>query len=66
MRTEIARRYYKSPDKSLKVDIFEVKNPDTNSRLLALNVAQQLEKRISFRRAMKKVMQQAIKLEPKV
>jgi len=48
-------------DKSLKVDVFEVKNPDTNSRLLALNVAQQLEKRVSFRRAMKKVMQQSIK-----
>lgn len=51
----------KSSDKSLKVDIFEVKNPDMNSRLLAVNVAQQLEKRVSFRRAMKKVMQQSMK-----
>ena len=51
----------KSKDKSLKVDVFEVKSPDLNSQLAALNVAQQLEKRISFRRAMKKVMTQAMK-----
>ncbi len=60
MRTKISSTL-NSPDKSLKVDIFEVKSPDTNSRLLALNVAQQLEKRVSFRRAMKKAMQQANK-----
>ena len=60
MRAKIGKTL-NSPDKSLKVDIFEVKAPDTNARLLALNVAQQLEKRVSFRRAMKKVMQQATK-----
>ncbi len=48
-------------EKSLKVDVFEVKNPDANAQLCSLNVAQQLEKRVSFRRAMKKVMQQAMK-----
>lgn len=48
-------------DKSIKVDVFEVKNPDTDAQLSAVNVAQQLEKRVSFRRAMKKVMQQAMK-----
>ncbi len=50
-----------SKDRIVKVDVFEVKNPDANAQLCAVNVAQQLEKRVSFRRAMKKVMQQAMK-----
>jgi small subunit ribosomal protein S3 len=48
-------------DKNIKLDVFEVKSPDTNAMLSAQNVAQQLEKRVSFRRAMRKVMQQAMK-----
>ncbi|APJ04502.1 30S ribosomal protein S3 [Silvanigrella aquatica] len=60
LREEV-KTVLKSNDKSIKVDVFEVKNPDTNAQLAAFNVAQQLEKRISFRRAMKKVMQQAMK-----
>ncbi len=50
-----------SKDRLVKVDVFEVKNPDSNAQLCSVNVAQQLEKRVSFRRAMKKVMQQAMK-----
>jgi small subunit ribosomal protein S3 len=46
---------------SIKVDVVEIKTPDLNARLAALAVAQQLEKRIAFRRAMKKVMQQTMK-----
>ncbi len=51
----------KSTDKVVKVDVFEVKSPDLNAQLCSVNIAQQLEKRVSFRRAMKKVMQQAMK-----
>jgi small subunit ribosomal protein S3 len=40
----------------------EVKNPDTNAQLVAENIAQQLEKRISFRRAMKQCIGRAMKL----
>jgi small subunit ribosomal protein S3 len=50
-----------SKDRLVKVDVFEVKNPDLNAQLCAVNVAQQLEKRVSFRRAMKKAMQQSMK-----
>ncbi len=50
-----------SKDRLVKVDVFEVKSPDSNAQLCSVNVAQQLEKRVSFRRAMKKVMQQAMK-----
>jgi len=45
----------------LAIDIMDVKKPDTDAKLLALDVKSQLERRISFRRAMKKVMSTAIK-----
>ena len=40
----------------------EVKQPDTNAQLVAENIAAQLERRISFRRAMKQVMGRAMRL----
>ena len=39
------------------VDVVEVKNPETNAQLVAESVAMQLERRIGFRRAMKKTIQ---------
>ena len=39
--------------KPVVVNIVEVKNPDLNAQLVAENIASQLERRISFRRAMK-------------
>ncbi len=49
-------------NKSVVINIVEVKHPDTNAQLVAENIAAQLERRISFRRAMKQVMQRAMKL----
>ena len=43
----------KLTDKKVMVDIKEIKRPDRDAQLVAENIAQQLEKRISFRRAMK-------------
>ncbi len=40
----------------LVLNIVEVKRPDAEAKLIAENIAQQLEKRVAFRRAMKKVM----------
>ena len=48
--------------KTVNVNIMEVKQPDTNAQLVAENIAAQLEKRISFRRAMKQVMGRAMRL----
>ena len=42
--------------KSVALNIVEVKNIDMNAQLVAENIAQQLEKRIGFRRAMKNAM----------
>lgn len=47
-------------DKQVKVDIFEIKQPETDAQLVAENIAVQLERRISFRRAMKRALQTAM------
>ncbi len=51
--------------KDVAINIIEVKSPDVNAQLVAENIAAQLEKRISFRRAMKSVMGRAMKLGAK-
>ena len=47
------------------LDIKEVRKPEVEARLVAENIATQLEKRISFRRAMKKAVQSAMRLGAK-
>lgn len=46
-----------SGGKSVKIDIQEIKTPELDAQLVAENVALQMERRISFRRAMKKAIQ---------
>ncbi len=48
-------------NKDINLNIVEVKDIDTNAQLVAENIASQLERRISFRKAMKQVMQKAMK-----
>ncbi len=48
--------------KTTLVNIVEIKAPDVNAQLVAENIAQQLEKRISFRRAMKQCIGRAMKM----
>lgn len=47
--------------KPANLNVLEIKNPDQNAQLLAENIAQQLEKRVSFRRAMKQTLSRAMK-----
>ena len=47
--------------KEVNLNIVEVKQADTDAQLVAENIAMQLERRISFRRAMKQCMQKALK-----
>ncbi|MEG0036168.1 MAG: 30S ribosomal protein S3, partial [Oscillospiraceae bacterium] len=44
------------------LSIVEVRTPDTNAQLVAENIAQQLEKRIGYRRAMKNSMGRAMRM----
>lgn len=46
--------------KQVKIDIVEIKQPETDAQLVAENVALQLERRVSFRRAMKRALQTAM------
>ena len=48
-------------NKEVNLNIVEVKNIDTDAQLVAESIAGQLERRISFRRAMKQSMQKAMK-----
>jgi len=57
LKAEIA----KLTEKKLFVDIKEIKRPEKDAQLVAENIAQQLENRVSFRRAMKSTMQRTMK-----
>lgn len=50
-----------SSQKNILINIVEVKNADADAQLMAENIALQLEKRISFRRAMKQSIQRAMR-----
>ena len=51
----------KLTDKKVLIDIKEIKKPDKDAQLVAENIAQQLENRVSFRRAMKSCMGRTMK-----
>ncbi|NLW78843.1 MAG: 30S ribosomal protein S3 [Ruminococcaceae bacterium] len=51
--------------KSVNLNIIEIRNADTNAQLVAENIAQQLERRIAFRRAMKQSIGRAMRFGAK-
>ena len=51
--------------KDINIDIQEVRKPDTDAQLVAENIALQMERRVAFRRAMKKAVTTAVKLGAK-
>ena len=46
----------------VNLNIIEIRKPEIDARLVAENIAQQLERRVSFRRAMKRAVQSAMRL----
>ena len=46
----------------VNINIVEIKKPELDSQLVADNIAQQLERRVAFRRAMKRAVQSAMRL----
>lgn len=48
-------------DKKFKIEVNEISNPDTEAFLIAESIAQQLERRVSHRRAMKQAIQRAMR-----
>lgn len=61
VRRELQKRY----GKNVQVNIVEVRRPEAEAQLVAENIAFQLEKRIAFRRAMKRAMQGALRMGAK-
>ena len=51
----------KFKDKQIHINVIEVNKPETNAQLVAENIAAQLEKRISFRRAMNQAISRTLK-----
>jgi small subunit ribosomal protein S3 len=62
---DLRKEVEKLTGKSVLINISEIKVPELDSQLVAENIASQLEKRISFRRAMKQAMSRAIKIGAK-
>ena len=58
---KVKKELGKYTSKKLVVDIKEIKRPDRDAQLVAENIALQLENRVSFRRAMKSVMQRTMR-----
>ncbi|MGN0293001.1 MAG: 30S ribosomal protein S3 [Lachnospiraceae bacterium] len=58
---KLKARVQKMTPSKLFIDIKEVKRPDKDAQLVAENIAQQLENRVSFRRAMKSTMSRTMK-----
>jgi len=51
----------KTTGKAVKVNIFEIRYPELDANLIAENVAQQLERRVSFRKVLKQTVQRSMK-----
>ena len=57
VRADLSKKF----KKDIGVNIIEIKNPDIDAQLVAENIAAQIEKRISYRKAMKQSMAKAMK-----
>lgn len=55
----------KEAQTDVQINIMEVRKPEADAQLIAFNVAQQLERRVAFRRAMKRAVTSAIRLGAK-
>ncbi len=59
---KLRRELTKIAGADVHLNIVEIRKPETDAQLIAENVAQQLERRVSSRRAMKRVVQSAMRL----
>jgi small subunit ribosomal protein S3 len=62
---DLRRRLERQVGRDLTIDVHEVRKPEINAQLVAENIALQLERRVSFRRAMKKAVGQSLKFGAK-
>jgi len=60
LRKAVKEKFFKTRKIDLKVEVEEIKNSEENAMVVAQNIAEQLEKRLPFRRVMKSVIDQAM------
>ena len=58
---ELRQLLGKTTKKTVKVNIFEIRNAEADANLIAESIAQQLERRVSFRKALKQSVQRAMR-----
>ena len=58
----LKRELQELTDKKININIEEIKTPELDAQLIAENIAAQLERRISFRRAMKQAVQRSMRI----
>lgn len=58
---ELKKELEKMTGKQVSINVVEIKSPDIDAQLIAENIASQLERRISFRRAMKQAISRSMK-----
>ena len=58
LRNELSKKL----DMEVSLNILEIRKPEVDAKLVAENIAQQLERRVAFRRAMKRSVQSAMRL----
>jgi len=61
MQKFVKSNYFKGKKTGLKIEVQEVKNFEENAFLVAQNIAEQIEKRLPFRRALKTMLEQVTK-----
>ncbi len=61
IKDDLKAKLEKMTGKAVSINVYEIKMQDLDAQLCAENIASQLEKRISFRRAMKQVMSRTMK-----
>ena len=59
---KLRRKVSRMTDDEVHINILEVRKPETDAQLVADSIAQQLERRVAFRRAMKRAVQSAMRL----
>ena len=57
----LRRELHKMTSKAVKVNILEIKRPELDAKLVAQSIAEQLENRVAFRRAMKRSLTSAMR-----
>ena len=57
----LRKELHKMTNKAVKVNILEIKRPELDAKLVAQSIAEQLQNRVSFRRAMKRSLASAIR-----